>query len=384
MVDGQEVDWSGLKTWQETMTRARFERQIATVLCPSGAMTNYWAMSPRSVKLYKSADRSGPPVCELRFRKDEPDAEATTGTGTEWRVRTVCLDPGHIGGEWARMEERFFQRGNDRPVQEGILNLTVARLVRDQLEALGVRVVMTRNNLSPVTEERPTDFREAALEYGRTLTEYDAWPPLEREAALADAVGRHQEQLFYRSSEIAARARLVNEQFKPDLTICIHFNAAPWNERFDLVDENRLVVFTHGNYLAGEVADPVQRHRLLVKLFQGVHRTELAVAESLARSLAEATGLLPAEYPPGGNAHRVGNNPYVYARNLAANRLYDGPVVFLEPYYMNNRTVYHRIQMGDYEGTREVEGRQVKSIYREYADAVVNGLRPFLSPPRSP
>jgi hypothetical protein len=71
----------------------------------------------------------------------------------------------------------------------------------------------------------------------------------------------------------------------------------------------------------------------------------------------------------------------VYARNLAANRLINGPVVFLEPYYQNNRIVYQRIQLGDYEGTREIEKKSYRSIYREYADAVAEGLRGFLARP---
>jgi hypothetical protein len=69
----------------------------------------------------------------------------------------------------------------------------------------------------------------------------------------------------------------------------------------------------------------------------------------------------------------------VYARNLAASRQYNGPVVFLEPYYMNNSTVYRRIQEGDFEGTKAIENRPFQSIFREYADAVSSALIAFYS-----
>jgi hypothetical protein len=69
----------------------------------------------------------------------------------------------------------------------------------------------------------------------------------------------------------------------------------------------------------------------------------------------------------------------VFARNLAANRLVNGPVVFLEPYYQNNRLVYQRIQLGDYEGLRDVNGTPMKSIFREYADAVAEGLSKLIA-----
>jgi hypothetical protein len=86
---------------------------------------------------------------------------------------------------------------------------------------------------------------------------------------------------------------------------------------------------------------------------------------------------------PSAWASRVGTNAFLYARNLAANRLINGPVIFLEPYYMNNRVVYQRLQLGDYEGEKMIGAQSYRSIFREYADAVVTGLRPFLPAPVS-
>ena len=41
---------------------------------------------------------------------------------------------------------------------------------------------------------------------------------------------------------------------------------------------------------------------------------------------------------------------------------------------MNNVIVYQRLQLGDYDGERKIAGRKYKSIFREYADAVADGL----------
>ena len=49
---------------------------------------------------------------------------------------------------------------------------------------------------------------------------------------------------------------------------------------------------------------------------------------------------------------------------------------------MNDRTVYERIQAGDYEGTRPVAGKERKSIFREYADGVAEGLRAYYASSR--
>ena len=46
---------------------------------------------------------------------------------------------------------------------------------------------------------------------------------------------------------------------------------------------------------------------------------------------------------------------------------------------MNSRFVFARIQAGDYEGKRDFGGVMRKSIYREYADAVAEGILEYYS-----
>jgi hypothetical protein len=371
------ADWSALDRYQQTISRAEFKGLLAEVYCPSGALTNYLIFGTNSVTVFSAPEKTNA-LFTLRFAASTPALQHSIS-----RFSRIALDPGHIGGEWARMEERFFQRGKDRPVQEAVLNLTAARLLKARLEGAGVEVFLTKDNFDPVTDKRPEDFR-AQAEQDIPLTRFDAFPPLEREAARADAARKRAEQLFYRSSEIAARARLINEKIKPDLTICMHFNAVEWDECQSLVDDNRLVVFVHGDYLASELKDDDQKLRLFSKLLERSHPVEQTVAEAVATAMAGTTKLPPVEYGPNSGSIHISDNPYVFARNLAANRLYNGPVVFLEPYYMNNRVVYERLQLGDYEGTRDVNGTPMKSIFREYADAVAEGLEKLITPQAKP
>jgi hypothetical protein len=109
---------------------------------------------------------------------------------------------------------------------------------------------------------------------------------------------------------------------------------------------------------------------------QGVADEELPLCEAIARGMAEATGLPPFTYT-GTNARAVAGQPYVWIRNLLANRIYECPVVFLEPYVMNNREVFERLRAGDYEGRSVVAGRERLSIFQEYAAGVVQGLRVY-------
>ena len=51
---------------------------------------------------------------------------------------------------------------------------------------------------------------------------------------------------------------------------------------------------------------------------------------------------------------------------------------------MNSREGYERIQAGDYEGTHNLNGVDRKSIFREYADSVAEGLAQYYRETRTP
>ncbi len=106
------------------------------------------------------------------------------------------------------------------------------------------------------------------------------------------------------------------------------------------------------------------------------------MAAAIAGVFTQRTGLGAVRYGDSATTRSViPGNSYVVARNLAANREYDGPVVCTEPYFMNNNVVYQRLLAGDYEGQRTFSGKSYGSIFREYADCVAQGLvKAYASP----
>ena len=72
----------------------------------------------------------------------------------------IALDPGHIGGSWAQMEERWFQVGDSQPIQEGDMTLLVAKLLAPKLRKLGAKVSLVRDKTAPVTTKRPNDLQD--------------------------------------------------------------------------------------------------------------------------------------------------------------------------------------------------------------------------------
>jgi N-acetylmuramoyl-L-alanine amidase len=371
---GTVPDWARLEAFQETITREDFVRLLDRVYAPHGAW-HPWIKVENDRALITTGEGQSPFI--LRFASSRTTAAAVPRF---WRARSelpppparrplqglrIALDPGHIGGDWARIEERWFQIGDTRPVTEGDMVLYVARLLKPRLEQLGARVFLTRSKAAPVTSDRPERLLDAARQ---SLRERDV-SFTERRLRLESEI------LFYRVSEIRARARLVNERFKPDLVLCLHFNAEGWGNpaRPSLVEGNHLHFLIFGALSEEELGLEDQRFEMLLKLLNRSFHEELAVTSAVARSMAAGTGLPPFEYKSS-VAVDVGGGPYIWGRNLLANRLFEPPVIFLEPYVMNNKEVWERIQAGDYAGLRTVAGKQRPSIYREYVDSLVEGL----------
>ncbi|HEY2123763.1 MAG TPA: hypothetical protein VGH07_09235, partial [Chthoniobacterales bacterium] len=68
---------------------------------------------------------------------------------------------------------------------------------------------------------------------------------------------------------------------------------------------------------------------------------------------------------------------------LLANRLYECPVIYIEPYVMNSEETFARIQAGEYEGLRNFGGVMRPNIFEEYVDGVVEGLAAYFAQVRS-
>jgi hypothetical protein len=120
---------------------------------------------------------------------------------------------------------------------------------------------------------------------------------------------------------------------------------------------------------------------MLERLFAGVHTVELAMSGPAASAMLQATGLSPYIYITN-NARRVSANPAVFARNLLANRIYHCPVLYYEPYVMNEEQTYHRLLLGHYIGRTLLGGRLTTSPLEDYARGVVRGLVDYYSATR--
>lgn len=380
--------WQALERYQETISHDEFVRLLTTVYATRG-FGDLIQVGEDTARIVK--DRAAQSSFTLRFAKEEPAKSPPRYWRRIDKLRPappvkplnglrVALDPGHIGGKFAKMEERWFQVNNSAPVEEGEMTLAVAKIVAKRLRDLGADVSYVRSKNEPVTPKRPDDLRSVALAVLHKNGITDPPPNYSglNDPAKEQSVQWQSELLFYRQSEIRYRAQKVNAELQPDLVLCLHFNAEAWGDPVNptLLDKNHFHVLVNGSYLPEELEFDDQRFEMLRKLLSRAYDTELPLADRMAALFARETNLPPYEYTKDTVA-KVGASGYVYARNLLATRMFNCPVIYFEPYVMNGNETFARVQAGDYDGLREVNGVPRPSIFREYAKGVSDGLEEY-------
>ncbi len=382
-----EVEWKKLHEYHFTITRERFEALLDQVYSVDGGMRAYLRISPESLTLFSDSSKTTP-LFSLFFSNEfssvRPNPHPPRYPENPLREKPlqglrICLDPGHIGGDFSKLEERFFQMEQNPPVEEAKLNLMTCRIIESQLKAYGAEVVWTKEDEVPVTSLRPSDLRQEALQWIFDLGSTQ-FLPVETE------IVKRANMLFYRTAEIRARAERI-QKLKPDLTVCLHYNAGDWGPNPlipQLVEKSRLVLFITGGFMANELKYDDQKFDLMAQLLEQNNEIELGLSAKISRRMKEIFKMEPEQYKKWGAVVPMKEEPYVYARNLAANRWFVGPTVFVEGPYMNAQDAYYRIIAGDYEGQKEIQGEMVSSIHHDFALSVVEGIVDFYRQTQKP
>lgn len=378
---GSEPDWSQLDPYQRTITREEFVHLLDHNYARKPEdYRDFLQLWPDRVRILRQSNYPAAGYYDLYFQTDR---RKNTAVPRYWRAPWeipalpenssqplsgihIAIDPGHIGGEWANREGRYYKIGKDTiPVQEGNLTLTTARLLEKNLRLLGAEVTLTRTDLEPVTELRPPDLHDEARD----------WLLRRKQLAPQALIERTANRFFYVSSEIRTRADILNTQTQPDLVLCLHYNASPWRNPYrpSFQSPNHFHLLINGCYSRGEIEEDDTRLEMLLRLLQRTYYYELALSHEIADTLADETRLPAASYD-GNSGKSVSDNPFVWSRNLLANRKFLCPVIFFEPYCMNHREVHARVQAGEYRGLKEFNGTYRKNIFQEYADGATAGI----------
>src|SRR5437667_1704013 len=132
-VVGSKPKWGVLEHYQAPITQDEFSQLIQNVYCTHGIAPDLIEINTDTARIL--TNREPQKFFTLRFAKNDtsrnpvprlwhpakslPHAKANKPVSG----LRIALDPSHLGCKWAKMEERWFQVGNDQPVQEGDMNV---------------------------------------------------------------------------------------------------------------------------------------------------------------------------------------------------------------------------------------------------------------------
>src|SRR5437899_11949282 len=116
-----------LERYQETITRDDFTRLLQNVYATRG-YDDLIQINDDSARIVEDAAAQN--FFTLRFAKETPrklpahywrriDKLRRASAKRPLSGLNVTLDPGHLGGHWAHLEERRFQVDDEPPVEEG-------------------------------------------------------------------------------------------------------------------------------------------------------------------------------------------------------------------------------------------------------------------------
>ncbi len=383
----QAQEWVAFEKYHETISRKEFCRLVDQVYNPSKIVYDYLNIADDFVEFFEDTEKSKLEFT-LRFANPEetprkpsphfktiPDLRRLTNPKAQpLRGIRIVVDPGHIGGVWSDTENRSVIWGNNPIIREGDKNLQVGKLLKARLETAGAEVYITHEKPEPTTSSRPQDFLNEARQDIYTEYKVNEETAKARHDYFEKIIGWRADLYFYRRAEITQRAENIRAHFLPDLNICNHFNATETSGSGKIVKDNRHVFFINGCYGPDEVVNPMTRFLMFSKLLEQSLEIEIPVADAISKEMLKVANLPAVNYGREKYKCRVNDNPYLYARNLAASRRYPGPCVVLEPFYMNNAWTAARLAAGDYDGIRPVAGGNYRSIFREYSDAVADAI----------
>lgn len=288
----------------------------------------------------------------------------------------IAIDPGHLGGDFAIIEQRYVKMINTKPPEakesiffkEGTLNLITALLLKEWLEQEGAQVLLTKE-------------KDGEAVYDRTFFE---WLAFEGHKVAPTTIQGLQFQktypqlfsTYYNRLDLQARANKINA-FHPHLTLIIHYNAHgrrdPFTQENIPENYNYNMVFIGGSFCKGELSTLANREEFLRLLLTDDLDLSMLLSEQVINQFTEKT-----EVPP---VHPNDPVPYlksvslqlgkgIYARNLFLTRTVHGPLCYGESLCQDDRKECIRLNERNLDMNQIQGPKRVEQVARAYYEAV--------------
>ncbi len=367
-----EVDFSDFDRYQGRCTRAELEKKLGLFLQKDGGVGSYFSLTDSSLTFYNDAETNPERGVEYELKLAAQGSALTPAPLRKDLVGVkIAIDPGHLGGVFANLEDRFIdippslERVDSIKFDEGTLCFLTGMYLKLLLEKEGAIVMMTRDQIG--TGVYGDDFFD--------------W--LKKNVHLWMGEGGSLKKLFgkyYNPLDLRARAKKIN-QFAPDLSVVIHYNSqdgennGPSNHTISPVNYN--MVFVPGAFCHNELADRDSRYEFMRLLVSEDLHGSLTLSQAILEKFGEHLQVPPVSKSDGANyLNRVGIKigEGIYARNLALTRLIHGPICYGETLIQNNIDECVRLNRRDF----VIGGVWCSSRIKQVAEAYFEGIKSYL------
>jgi len=365
------IDFSVMDCFQEKWTRGEIEERLGLFLQKDGHVGSFFSIDQEGLTLYNLPETQKDREIEYRLKfARERHAHRQQEKKKNLVGVKIALDPGHFGGVFARLEERYIdippslERSDQIRFDEGTLSFLTASYLKVLLEKEGANVMITRDQIGKGVY--PENFFE--------------WLSKNPKLWSGEISLRKLFRKQYNPLDLRARAEKINA-FAPDLTIVIHYNSHDVEESSSsnnsVAANNYNLVFVPGAFCRGELAEYENRFEFLRLLASDDLHQSLCLSRAILRQFSKHLEV-PVVAKEDGLRYLdrvcLQLEEGVFARNLALTRLIHGPVCYGETLIQNNIDECRNLSRTDF----VIDGKKCSSRVKQVAEAYFDGIIEFL------
>lgn len=334
------VDFREFDGYQGKLTYEEVERKMEKFLQKNPGVSGFYQLTPYALYVGDFDQQQIDYV--LYLGKNNSDACLGSYLHKGLKGARIAIDPGHFGGAFAELEERFIKippskskNGQEIYFAEGDLTYLTAVELKRLLEAEKAVVFITREGVGK----------------GAIKEEFSVWrkkhPHLQTES-LSKLF-----RMYYNIEDLRTRAQKIND-FSPDITLIIHYNmhlddtGQEGNELLTLSNYN--LAFIPGAFAHGELKSKEDRYEFLRLLLGDTAEKSLELSQCIVEEFVRYLNV-----PLISQRDKVSyiekaclfQAPGVYSRNLALTRLIHSPLCYGETLIQNNQDEAYKLAFFD-------------------------------------
>lgn len=352
------------------------------------ALNNYFSIDSVAVKIFASPSSKKNNTPEISIPIDsiaKYNQYLKPSLANGLKGMRIAIDPGHVASnmEEAVMEKKFLKikkesspaLKQDVSLFESQLTLATALLLKQQLEAQGAIVFLTRNTLGE-TAFGKTFKQWLKDDFKRTVDSVFAQNELDKKDYVfltTKASGKDIFRKFFSNLDNKERARKINA-FNPDITIIIHFNVDETNTGWKKPsNKNFNMVFVPGAFNAKELDRPADRVDFLRLLTHNNIEASILLSSILIKNFEKYLNIPSAQLSDADYLKKYCKpTAYqgVFCRNLALTRLVNSPIAYGETLYQDNIIELEKLANCEFTINEIPYSNRIKQV----TDAYFNGI----------